>query len=171
MPLSMYQASVPVFVTMLTNLSGLLDKAAAHASARKIDPAALLTMRLSPDMFAFTRQVQLASDFAKGATARLAAQEPPKFEDNEASFDQLKARIQKTLDFVKSVPASAIDGSETRTITVPMRDRAITPNGQDYLLRMAMPNFFFHVTTAYAILRHAGVEVGKRDFVGPMPGM
>jgi hypothetical protein len=170
MPLSMYQASVPVFVTMLTNLSGILDKAAAHASARKIDPAALLTMRLYPDMFAFTRQVQLASDFAKGATARLAGQDPPKFEDNEASFDQLKARIQKTLDFVKSVPASAIDGSETRTINVPMRERTITPNGQDYLLRMVLPNFFFHVTTAYDILRHAGVEVGKRDFVGPMPG-
>ena len=169
MALSMYQASVPVFQQLLTALSGVLDKAAAHATARKVDPTVLLGMRLYPDMFALTRQVQIAADFGKNTTARLAGQEPPKWEDNEKSIDELKARIAKTLDFMKGFTPAQIDGSEGREITIPMRTGPMTFKGQQYLLHFAMPNFYFHCTTAYDILRHAGVEIGKRDFVGNPP--
>ncbi len=169
MTLSMYQASVPVFRQLLTALSGVLDKAAAHAAARKIDPTVLLGMRLAPDMFALTRQVQVAADFAKNTTARLAGVEPVKMEDNEKTIDELKARIAKTLEYIGGFTAAQIDGSEDRELTIPMRGEPVKFKGQPYLLHFAMPNFYFHTTTAYAILRHAGFEIGKRDFVGQPP--
>ena len=166
MTLSMYQASVAPFVKSLTALSGVLDKAAAHASARKIDPAVLLSTRLYPDMFPLVRQVQLATDFAKGAAGRLAGVELPKYPDTEASIDELKARIAKTIDFLKTFRAGQIDGSEGREITIPIGGQPKTFDGQGYLIDFALPNFYFHLTTAYAILRHCGVEIGKRDFLG-----
>jgi hypothetical protein len=169
MTISMYRASVPVFQQMLACLSAILDKAAAHAAARKIEPQVLLNARLYPDMFSFTRQVQLASDFAKGPVARLAGQEPPKYEDNEASFEELRARIAKTLDFIKEFKPSQIDGSEEREITLMLGGNQRKFKGENYLVNFVLPNFFFHTTTAYAILRHNGVELGKRDFTQP-PG-
>ena len=166
MTISMYQASAPRFASMLRNLSALIEKADAHCAAKKIDPAALASFRLYPDMFPFTRQVQIACDTAKGAVARLAGMEPPKHEDTEQSFADLQARIAKTLDFVESVKADKIDGSETREVVLKMRAGELRLKGLDYLLSHAYPNFYFHVTTAYNILRHNGVEIGKRDFVG-----
>ena len=166
MPLSMYQASVPVFVQMLTSLRVVLDKAEAHATAKKIDPGVLLNARLFPDMFPLTRQVQLTSDFAKGPTARLAGQEPPKWEDKEASFAELRARIDKTLEFVKSFKPAQIDGSEERDVTIPIGGNPTTFKGQRYLLSNALPNFYFHHAATYSILRHNGVEIGKRDYLG-----
>jgi len=166
MTISLYQASVPVFVRMLTNLSAILDKAAQHAVQRKIEPSVLLGTRLFPDMFPLLRQVQLTADFAKGTVARLAGAEVPKFPDTEASFDDLKARIARTIDFVKTFKPAQIDGSEAREITIPIGGQPHTFKGQSYLLHQAMPNFYFHATTTYAILRHCGVELGKRDFLG-----
>jgi hypothetical protein len=166
MSLSMYQASVPVFLHTLDAVSGCLKKATAHASARKIEPSVLLSMRLFPDMFALTRQVQVAADFAKGTVARLAGAEVPKYADDETSFEALQERLAKTAAFVKSFKPSQIDGSETRDITIPIGGQPQTFKGQPYLLHFAMPNFFFHAATAYDILRHAGVELGKRDFLG-----
>jgi hypothetical protein len=166
MTMSMYQASAPIFVQMLGALSGQIEKAAAHAAAKKIDPNALLTARLYPDMFPFTRQVQVSADFGKNTMARLAGVEAPKFPDTEASFDELKARVAKTVDYVKTFTPGQIDGSEEREITLPMGGNPVTFKGQRYLINFALPNFFFHLTTAYAILRHNGVEVGKRDFLG-----
>jgi uncharacterized protein len=166
MALSMSQASVPVFHQMLTSLSAILDKAAAYATEKKIDPNTLLNARLYPNMFTLTRQVQTACDHAKGATARLAGIEVPKFADEEKTFDELKARIAKTLDFIASVPAAKIDGSEGRTITMKAGPNDLTFNGQTYLIGFALPNFFFHTTTAYDILRHNGLDIGKRDFIG-----
>ena len=166
MTLSMYQASVPVFIQGLTGLGGVIDKAAAHAAERKIDPSALLQARLYPDMFPFTRQVQIATDFAKGGAARLAGAEFPAYEDSETSFDELKARVEKTIVFLRTLEAGAVDGSEERDITLVRRGETSTVKGQAYLLEQAMPNFYFHLTTAYAILRHNGVEVGKRNFLG-----
>ena len=168
MPLSMYQASVPALLRMLSSLSAILDKAAAHAAARKIDPSVLLNTRLYPDMFPLVRQVQLASDFAKGAGARLAGMEPPKFPDTEAGIDELKARLGKTVDFLKGLKPAQIDGSEDRQITLSIGGEPHTFRGADFLVKFALPNFYFHVTAAYAILRHCGVEIGKRDFVGPL---
>ena len=166
MKLSMYQASAPRFAAMLRNLAAILDKAEAHAAARKIDPAALTAFRLYPDMFPLTRQVQIACDTAKGAVARLAGMEVPKHEDTEQTFAELKARIAKTLDFVESVLADRIEGSEEREIVVRLRGQDMKFSGLQYLLGVAQPNFYFHVTTAYDILRHNGVELGKRDFLG-----
>ncbi len=166
MPISMYQASVPAFLQSLAALSGVLDKTASHAAGKKIDPAALLTARLYPDMFAFARQVQLACDFAKGAAARLAGIEIPKFPDDEKSFDELKARIARTIDFLKSLKPAQIDGAEGKEISFPVGGQPMTFTGQQYLVGFALPNFYFHLTTAYAILRHNGVEIGKRDFLG-----
>jgi hypothetical protein len=166
MSLSMYQASVPVFVRLLTALSAMLDKAAAHAEAKKIDPAALLQARLYPDMFALLKQVLVAADFSKNGTARLAGVEPPKFEDTETTFPELKARLAKTLDYLKTVKPEQVDGSEERVVNVKVGGREMTFKGQDYLLTSVLPNFYFHLTTAYAILRHNGVELGKRDFTG-----
>jgi len=163
----MYSISVPVFVRGLGNLSTILDKAAAHAEARKFDPAVLLASRLFPDMFPLTRQVQIACDFAKGPVSRLAGKEPPKFDDNETSIPELQARIARTVAFVQEFKPEQLAGSETREIQLKIRDQTITVAGLPYLLNMAMPNFYFHATTTYNILRHNGVELGKRDFIGP----
>ena len=163
---SMHALSVPIFVRMLGNLSSILDKAATHAENRKIDPSVLLSSRLYPDMFPLIRQVQLASDFAKGSVARLAGQEPPKYEDSESTIAELKARIAKTIAFVQGFKPEQLAGSEDRDIQLKLRDQTLTFKGLPYLLTMAMPNFYFHVTTAYNILRHNGVELGKRDFLG-----
>ena len=166
MTLSMYQASVPVFIQGLTGLGGVIDKAAAHAAERKIDPAALLQARLYPDMFPFARQVQIATDFAKGGAARLAGVEFPAYEDSETSFEELKARVDKTIAFLRTLDAAQIDGSEERDISLVRRGETSIVKGQAYLLEQAMPNFYFHITTAYAIQRHNDVEVGKRLFLG-----
>ncbi|TWB82673.1 hypothetical protein FBZ87_101382 [Nitrospirillum amazonense] len=166
MSLSMYQASVPVFLRLLGNLSAILDKAVAHAEAKKIDPAVLVNARLAPDMHPLARQIQIASDAAKGAAARLAGVEVPSFADTESTFADLQARIAKTVDFLKSVTPAQIDGSEERTITLKIRGEDVPFPGQAFLLFFAIPNFFFHVTTAYDILRHNGVELGKMDFLG-----
>jgi hypothetical protein len=166
MTLSMYQASVPAFQRTLNAMSAILDKAAANAASRKIYPSVFVNSRLAPDMFALARQVQIACDFAKNTTARLAGQEPPKFADEEKTIDELKARIAKTLDFVKGVAQAQIDGSEGREITFPVGGKPMTFKGQDYLVNFALPNFYFHATAAYVILRHNGVDLGKRDFIG-----
>jgi uncharacterized protein len=166
MTISMHQASAPRFANTLRNLSAILDKAQAHCEARKIDPAALTQARLFPDMFPLTRQVQIACDTAKGAVARLAGVEVPKHEDTEQTFADLKARIAKTLDFIQSVGAAKIDGSENREIVLKMRAGEVKFGGLQYLLGHAWPNFYFHVTTAYNILRHNGVELGKKDYIG-----
>jgi len=166
MTISMYQASVPVFTRTLNNLAAILDKAAAHAEAKKIDPAVLVNARLYPDMFALARQVQIASDSAKGGAARLTGVEPPKFEDNETSFPELIARVRKTVAYLEALKPAQIDGSEERAITLKIRDKTLTFVGLPYLLHHVLPNFFFHVTTTYAILRHSGVEIGKQDFLG-----
>jgi hypothetical protein len=150
----------------LTSLSVVIDKAAAHCQAKGVSPQDLIDARLAPDMFPFSRQVQIATDHAKGATARLSGREMPKFEDSETTFDELKARIAKTLAFLKSVPASEIDGSEEKDVNLTVGGQPRTLKGQRYLTYNALPNFFFHVTTAYDILRHKGVEVGKRDYLG-----
>ena len=166
MPISMYQASAPRFANILRNLSAILEKAEAHCAAKKIEPTALTSYRLFPDMFPLTRQVQIACDTAKGATARLAGVDIPKHEDTEQTFAELKARIAKTIDFVESVSASKIDGSDEKEIVLQMRSGERRFKGMQYLLGHAYPNFYFHVTTAYNILRHNGVEVGKADFIG-----
>jgi hypothetical protein len=162
----MYSASIPVLVRMLGNLSAILDKAAAHAEAKKIDPQVFLSARLAPDMFALTRQVQIAGDMAKGCAARLAGIEVPSYEDNETSFPELKERIGKTVAFMQSIRPEQLDGSDERTIVLKMRSGELTFNGHDYLFGFVQPNFYFHVTTAYDILRHNGVEIGKMDFLG-----
>lgn len=166
MQISMYAASVPVFAKMLGNLAAILDKAAGYAEQKKIDPAVLLAARLYPDMFALTKQVQIACDFAKGAVARLAGQEPPKYEDNETTIAELKARIARTIDYVQGFEPKQLDGSETREVELKIRGETVKYPGLAYLLHVALPNFYFHATTAYDILRHNGVELGKRDFVG-----
>ncbi len=166
MTISMHSASAPVFVTMLGNLLGWLDKAEAHAAARKFDSANYLGLRLAPDMLPFTRQIQIASDAAKGAMARLAGVEVPKWDDDEASIADLRARVRKTIDYVKSFSPAQIDGSEGREITIPMRSgEPLKFDGEAYLKHFALPNFYFHVTTTYALLRHAGVEIGKADYL------
>jgi hypothetical protein len=164
----MYSQTVPVFVRMLGNLSAILDKAATHCADHKIEPSVLLGSRLFPDMFPLTRQVQLACDFAKGPAARLGGLEVPKYEDTETTIDELKARIAKTLAFVQSVGQDKFAGADTRTITVPMRGEPKSFDGLTYLNNAALPNFYFHLTTAYDILRHNGVPLGKADFIGPM---
>jgi hypothetical protein len=166
MKISMYQASVPRFANTLRNLSAILDKAQAHAEAKKIEPVVFTQSRLAPDMFPLSRQVQIACDSAKGAAARLAGVEIPKHEDTEQTFAELKARIAKTLDFVESLKPVQIDGSEDREVVLKLRGQDVKFNGLQYLLGFAYPNFYFHVTTAYNILRHNGVEIGKRDYIG-----
>jgi hypothetical protein len=166
MSLSMHSSSVPVFVRMFGNTLNWLDKAQAHAEARKFDPANYLGLRLAPDMLPFTRQIQIASDGAKGCVARLSGLEPPKWEDNEATLDELRARIRKTIDYVQSVPAAQIDGSEGREIVLQMRQGEVRFVGENYLKHYVLPNLYFHLTTAYALLRHAGVDLGKKDYLG-----
>ncbi len=168
MTISMHSASVPIFVRMLGNLLAWLDKAEAHAAARKFEPSVLLGVRLAPDMLSFVRQVQIACDAAKFGVARLAGVEAPKHEDVETSFDELRERIRKTIDYVQSVPAAQLDGTEQKDVSVPRRDGTLVLKGEPYLKHFVLPNFFFHVTTAYALLRHNGVDLGKRDYLGPL---
>jgi hypothetical protein len=166
MAISMYQISSPVFARVLRNLSAILDKAAAHAEAKKIDPSVFINARLAPDMLPFARQIQIATDGVKGCVARLAGIDIPSYADTETTFPELQARIAKTLDFVIGVSAAQIDGSEDRTVTLTLRGSEMQFLGLPYLLDFVLPNFYFHVTTAYAILRHNGVEIGKSDFLG-----
>ncbi len=169
MPFTLSQASLPVFEIGLNALSAVLDKAAAHAAGKKIEPSVLLGWRLAPDMFALGRQVQVACDQAKNGLARLAGVEPPKFEDNETSIDQLKQRIAKTVGFLKTLDAKAIDASSDREITFPLGAGKGQMKGGDYLDHFVLPNFYFHLTASYAIVRQCGVDVGKRDFIGTIP--
>jgi hypothetical protein len=162
----MSQASLPVFEIGLNALITVLDKAAAHAAAKKVDPSVILGWRLAPDMFALGRQVQVTADQAKNGSARLAGVEPPKFEDNETTFDQLKERLAKTVVYLKSLDAKAIDASSDREITFPLGPAKGQMKGADYLNHFVLPNFYFHLTAAYAIVRQCGVDVGKRDFLG-----
>ena len=166
MTITMHSASAPVFVRMLSNLLSWLDKAEAHAVARKFDANNYLGLRLAPDMLPFTRQIQIASDAAKGCMARLAGVEPPKWDDNEASLDDLRARVRKTIDYINSFSAAQIDGSEAREILVPRRtSEPLLFTGEDFLKFYVLPNLYFHVTTAYALLRQGGVEIGKGDYL------
>jgi hypothetical protein len=171
MKISMHALSVEVFTITLGNLSLILEKGLAHATQRKFEPGVLLGARLAPDMLPLTRQVQIACDIAKNSVARLAGQDPPRFEDNETTIEQLRARIARVIDYLKSIPASALEGSESHDIRVPAGERTFEFKGLEFLQRWAIPNVFFHVTTAYAILRHNGVELGKRDFLGSIRGM
>lgn len=166
MNISMYQASAPRFVNTLTNLSAILDKAQAHVDAKKIAPEALTAYRLFPDMFPMARQVQIACDTAKGAVARLAGVDIPVYEDTEQTLAELKARIARTIAFIQSIEPAQLDGTEDRDITLKRGEKSTTYKGMQFLLGHALPNFYFHVTTAYDILRHNGVELGKRDFLG-----
>ena len=168
MSLSMYKASVPVFIHMLNSLSALLDKGAACAEARKFDPTILAGARLAPDMFPLSRQVQIASDAAKGCAARMAGVEIPSFPDTETTIPELKERIAKTVSFLKGLNAAQIDGCEDKTVTIKLRGKDEQVKCQPYLLNFALPNLYFHVTTSYALLRHNGVDVGKADFLGDL---
>jgi uncharacterized protein len=169
MTISMYEASVPVLLRGLGTLDVILGKAAAHAEARKFDPAVLVGARLYPDMFPLSRQVQICSDTAKGGAARLAGVEVPKYEDTETTIPELRARIDKTMAFLRTLERRQFDGSEDRDIALQMRTETRHFKGQPYLLGFVLPNFYFHSTTTYAILRHNGVELGKGDFLGPVP--
>ena len=164
--MSMYQASVPRFVNILNNLTSILDKAQAHVDAKKIDVSVLTTYRLFPDMLPMTTQVLIACDAAKGVVARLAGIEIPVYEDNEKTLAELKARIAKTVDFIQSVTPAQIDGTEDKDIVTKRGDKETHYKGMQFLLGHALPNFYFHVTTTYNILRHNGIEIGKRDFLG-----
>ena len=167
MTISMYQASVPAFVRSLNNLAAILEKGAAHAQARKIDEAVLLGSRLFPDMLPLARQVHLASDTAKSGAGRLAGAEFPAYEDKEATFQELLQRIRNTITYLQSLRPEQIDGSEDRTVSWQSRNNTKSMQGLPYLMNHLLPNVHFHVTTAYAILRHNGVEIGKKDFLGP----
>ncbi len=166
MAVSMYQISVPVFTRMLTNLIAILEKAAAHCEERKIDPAALINYRFYPDMFPFSKQIQIATDAARNGSAYLAGVEPPKTENAEQTFPELIARVQKTVEFVSTFKPEQIDGSEEKEVSIKRGETTLTYKGQEYLLNRVLPNFFFHITTAYDILRHNGVELGKKDYLG-----
>jgi hypothetical protein len=166
MNISMYQASAPRFVNTLKNLSAILDKAQAYADTKKIDPTVLTTYRRYPDMFTMARQVQVACDTAKGAVARLAGVEVPKHEDTERTFAELKARIAKTIEFIDTIKPAQIDGSEDKDITLKLGRQEVKFKGMQYLLGFAHPNFYFHATTAYDILRHNGLDIGKQDYIG-----
>ena len=167
MSISVQAVSVDLFTSSLTNLSALLEKGLAHATARKFDPGVLLNSRLCPDMFPLTRQVQIACDLAKNSVARLAGLEPPRFEDNEKTIEELRGRIARTIDYIKGVPSNAFEGAETRDIRIPAGpDKFLDFKGLAFIQHWAIPNVFFHITTTYALLRHNGVEVGKRDFLG-----
>jgi len=166
MSISMYQASAQRFVNTLKNLSAILDKAQAHADAKKIEPRVLTAARLYPDMFPMSRQVQSACDTAKGAVARLAGVEVPVHEDTEQTFEELKARIAKTIAFINTIKPEQVDGSDDKEVVLKFRTGEVKFKGMQYLLGQALPNFYFHVTTAYNILRHNGVEVGKKDYIG-----
>ena len=166
MKLSMYEATVPPFIRSLESLAAVLEKAAAHCEAKKIDPAVLVGARLYPDMFPLAKQVQIAAGAAKGGSGRIAQVEPPAFEDNEVTFADLVARLRKTVEFLKTLDAAKFEGAEDRTCTWKTRKGEKSMQGMPYLLTHVTPNLYFHVTTAYAILRHNGVEIGKGDFLG-----
>ena len=167
MSLTMHSSSVPTFVRIFNNMLHWLDKAQAHAEARKFDTANYLGLRLAPDMLPFIRQIQIATDGAKGCVARLAGVDIPKWDDTEASFDDLRARIRKTIDYVQSIPAAQIDGTEGKEILLPTRSGdPMKFTGENYLKHFVLPNLYFHATTTYTLLRHAGVEIGKKDFLG-----
>lgn len=168
MTISMYQASVPAFIRALNNLAAILEKGAAHAQARKIDDAVLLNSRLFPDMFPLVRQVQIATDTARSGAGRLAGVDFPSYEDKEATFQDLVQRIRNTVTYLESLKPAQIDGGEDKTITWQSRSSSKSMQGQPYLMSHLLPNIHFHVTTAYNILRHNGVEIGKKDFLGPM---
>jgi uncharacterized protein len=171
MPTLLNQATVPVFVQVLSALDAILDKASAYATAHKIDPSVLLASRLRPDMLPLVRQTQIVCDGAKNMAARLAGAEPPKFEDNEATFDEVKARIKKTIDYLRTVSEHDIDSGQNREIVFPIGPNKMKMKGADYIFHFALPNFYFHLTTAYGILRHNGVDIGKRDFLGAVVGV
>jgi len=166
MSITMYSASVPIFVRMLSNVNVWLDKADAHAAAKKFDTSVYLSARLAPDMLPFTKQIQIACDTVKFCVARLAGVEGPKFEDNETTLTELRERINATIAYVKSVPAAQIDGSEDKDITIPRRAGSTVMKGEAYLKHFVLPNLFFHLTTTYALLRHNGVDLGKMDYLG-----
>jgi uncharacterized protein len=169
MSITMYSASVPVFTRMLGNLCGWLDKAEAHAQARKFDTSVYLGTRLAPDMLPFTKQIQIACDGAKFCVARLGGVDAPTFDDSETSINELRARVQATIAFIESVPAAKIVGTEDKDVTIPRRDGPMTMKGEAYLKHYAFPNFYFHVTMTYALLRHNGVELGKMDYLVGAP--
>lgn len=166
MAISMYQVSVPIFVRHLNGLAGCLKKAQALYAEKKYDESTLLSYRFYPDMFSFARQVQVATDHAKNCAALLAGLEAPSYEDNEKSLAELIARVEKTMAYLNMIKPEQLDGSEGKTVTIKMRDREMNFTGLDLLLNRSMPNFYFHTTTAYDIIRHNGVEIGKRDFMG-----
>jgi uncharacterized protein len=165
MKISMYTMSVETFLPMLGTMSALLEKGLKHAAEKKFDPKVLVNARLAPDMLPLSGQIQIACDLAKNGASRLAGLEPPRFEDNESTIEELRTRIARTIDHLKTIPASAIDGSEERDIKIPLRDRSLEMKGLAFLRTWALPNFYFHAVTSYAILRHNGVEIGKRDFL------
>lgn len=166
--ISVQALSIDIFTHTLGNLSAILEKGAAHATAKKFDSSVLVTSRLAPDMLPLSKQIQIACDVAKNSVARLVGSEPPRFEDNEKTIEELRARIAKTIDYLKSIPAGAIENSEQRDIKVPAGERTLEFKGLAFLQRWAIPNVYFHVTTAYNILRHNGVEIGKRDYLGSL---
>ena len=166
MKISMHAMTHDVFKKSLVQLLHVMEKGVANAKARNFDPNVLANSRLAPDMFTFAKQIQLTSDFAKNSMARLAGIEAPKYEDTESTMDELVARVKKTIDYIDTIPASALEGSETRDIRIPLRDRTVEFKGLPYLQYWAIPNFFFHFVTAYNLLRHNGVDIGKRDFLG-----
>lgn len=169
MSLSLYDASIPTFVHSLRALKAILEKAVAHAEARKFDPNVFVSSRLYPDMLPFNRQIQIATDAAKGAAARLSGTEPPKFEDNETTVAELIARVAKTIDYLQSFKPEQFAGGEERAIVIKTPRNSFNFSGLNYLRHWALPNLFFHATTTYALLRHGGVEIGKADFLGPVP--
>ena len=166
MTLSMYQAAIPPLINTLSNLVGILEKGGAYAEAKKIEPEVLLSTRLYPDMFPLTRQIQIASDIARRGTARLADMEAPSMDDNESSFPELSNRLKETINYLNNFNPEQIDGSETKSISLTVGQETLTFDGQSFLLYFILPNVYFHVTTAYDILRHCGVELGKRDYLG-----
>ncbi len=166
MTLSMYQASIPTFIHAFNNLSAILAKASVYAEAKKIDPSVLINARLAPDMFPLARQVQIATDAAKGGAARLVGIEVPSFADTESTFDELQARIAKTIAFLQTIDAAQVDGSEEKSIELKVGGQELKFKGQAYLLTFVIPNVYFHITIAYAILRHNGVDIGKMDYLG-----
>ena len=166
MKISMYAMSHDVFKKALTQLLHVMEKGVASAQARKFETSVLVGARLAPDMLPFVKQIQLTSDFAKNSMARLAGVDPPKFEDNETTMDELFARVRKTIEYIDSVAPASLEGSETRDIKIPLRDRTVEFKGLEFLQKWALPNFFFHHVTAYNLLRHNGVDIGKKDFLG-----
>lgn len=166
MSVSMYEISIPVLIRALENLSHILDKAVLFSTSKNIDPAVLINARLAPDMYPLSRQVQIATDVAKGCAARLAGLEVPSYSDDEQTFEQLQARVANTIAFIKTVNVEQLEGSETKAISVKTPSRELNFLGQPYLLNFVLPNVYFHITTTYAILRHNGVELGKADFIG-----